>query len=60
MFFTHLINKRRAEKSIIIPLVMARVLIVADFIVIKLCELRFMGIISSVLENAFSHDTEEK
>lgn len=39
---------------------MARVLIVADFILIKLGELCFMGIISRVLENAFSHDTQEK
>lgn len=56
----HLINKRRAEKSIIIPLVMAKVLIVTNFILIMLGELRFMDITGRGLENAFSYDTQEK
>lgn len=59
-FSTYLINKRRAEKSIIIPLAMAQVFIVTDLILIKLGELCFMGIISEVLEKAFLYDTQEK
>lgn len=34
-YFTHLINKRRPERSITIPLVMLKVCIVTDFILIK-------------------------
>lgn len=39
---------------------MAKVLIVTNFILIMLGELRFMGITGRGLENAFSCDTQEK